>query len=200
MKDTIASRENPSSEEQIVTDGAYYSSENAKAAANKGILLVPTSLTGSETNPLCSDFELSSDGKSIENCPNGCKPMSQKYNEKTGKIDAKFSCDDCSKCPYRKQCPGKEQKKAFKVSISSQMVNRSDLQESLGDEEHKQLARERNAVEAVPSIFRRKYGLNNLRTLITQRARSKFFAICIAYNGQKHQKFLNSHRVECAVA
>lgn len=200
MKDTIASKEDPSSEEQIITDGAYYSSENAEAAGDKGILIVPTSLTGSETNPLCSEFELAAGGESIENCPNGCKPMSQNYNEKTGQINAKFSHEDCGKCPRRDQCPGKEQKKSVKVCISSQMVNRADLQKSLGDEEHKQLARERNAVEAIPSIFRRKYGLNNLRTLVTQRVRSRFFAICIAYNGQKHQKFLNSHGVNCAFA
>lgn len=198
MKDSIQSKEDPESEEQIITDGAYYSSDNAEAAAEKGILLVPTSLTGSETNALYSDFELSDDGKSVNRCPNDCAPINQKYNEKTGHIAAKFSHEDCDKCPYRDQCPGQKQKKAVKVVISSQMVNRADMQKALGDEEHKQLARERNAVEAVPSIFRRKYGLDNIRTSIRQRVRSKFFAICLAYNGQKHQKFLNSHREECA--
>ena len=127
-------------------------------------------------------------------------PIDQNFNGKTGRIDAKFSHEDCDKCPYHDQCPGKDQKKSVKVSISAQMVNRADLQEALGDEEHKQLARERNAVEAIPSIFRRKYGLNHIRTFIKQRVRSKFFAICLAYNGQKHRKFLNSHRVNCALS
>lgn len=200
MKDFIQSKGDPLNEEQAITDGAYYSSGNAEAAAEKGILIVPTSLTGTKTNQLCADFELSNDGESINSCPNGCKPFGQKYNEKTKRIDAKFSRKDCDQCPYRARCPGTEQKKAVKVSISSQMVNRADLQEALGDEEHKQLARERNAVEAIPSVFRRKYGLNNIRTLVTQRVRAKFFAICLAYNGQKHQKFLNNHRVNCAFA
>ena len=200
MKDVIESKESPDVEEQVITDGAYYSSGNAEAAAEKGVLIVPTSLTGTETNPLCSDFELSADGKSVNRCPNGCMPIVQNFNGKTGRIDAKFSHEDCDKCPYHDQCPGKDQKKSVKVSISAQMVNRADLQEALGDEEHKQLARERNAVEAIPSIFRRKYGLNHIRTFIKQRVRSKFFAICLAYNGQKHQKFLNSHRVNCALS
>ena len=200
MKDSIRSKKDPVNEEQVITDGAYYSFDNAEAAAEKGILIVPTALTGTETNQLCADFTLSDDGEAIHSCPNGCKPFEQKYHENTKRIDAKFSRKDCGQCPYRAQCPGKDQKKSVKVSISSQMVNRAELQEALGDEEHKQLARERNAVEAIPSIFRRKYGLNNIRTLMTQRVRSKLFAICLAYNGQKHQKFLNNHRGNCAFA
>ncbi|MBR1865241.1 MAG: transposase, partial [Lachnospiraceae bacterium] len=198
MKDTIRQKDDPASEEQVITDGAYYSSDHAEAAAEKGILLVPTSLTGAATNPLYSDFELSDDGHSVVSCPNGCEPVGQTYHEKTGIIDAKFSHDNCDKCPYRDQCPGKQQKKAVKVSISSQMVNRAELQKALGDEEHKQLARERNAVEAIPSIFRRKYGIDHIRTFLKHRIRSVYFAICLAYNGQKHQKFFRAHRAECA--
>ncbi len=150
MKDTISAKADPEVEEQVTTDGAYYSSENAKAAAEKGILLIPTSLTGTETNALCSEFELSADGRFVLSCPNGCKPTGQKYNGRSGKVDARFSHADCDSCPYRGRCPGKDQKSAVKVSISSQMVNWADMQNSLGDDEHKQLARERNAVEAIP--------------------------------------------------
>lgn len=200
MKDTVSAKGDPEAEEQIITDGAYYSSGNAEAAAEKGVLIVPTSLTGIETNALCSEFNLSADGQSVISCPNGCGPMEQKYNGRSGKVDAKFSHADCDSCPYRSQCPGKDQKGAVKVSISAQMVNRADLQNSLGDEEHKQAARERNAVEAIPSVFRRKYGIDNMGTFSWNRLRSKFFSICLAYNVQKHQKFLGSHRVECALA
>ncbi len=41
MKEYIQSKEDPGKEEQVITDGAFYSSENAEAAAEKGILLVP---------------------------------------------------------------------------------------------------------------------------------------------------------------
>ena len=53
----------------------------------------------------------------------------------------------------------------------------------------------KNAVEAIPSIFRRKYGLDNIRTSNWQRVRSIFFGICLAYNGQKHQKFLKEMEI-----
>ena len=189
MQDTIAAKEDDGVEEQITTDGAYYSSDNAKAAAEKGILITPTSLTGSETNPLCAEFTLSDDGKKIEVCPNGCQPMSQTYDEDTGKIEAKFSHTDCDNCPYRDDCPGKAQKKAVKVRISQKMVDRAELQESLGDEEHKMMARERNGVEAIPSIFRRKYGVDHIRTFVDSRIRSAYFAICLAFNCMKHRRF-----------
>ena len=189
MQDTIDAKKDIEAEEQIITDGAYYSSDNAEAAAEKGVLITPTSLTGSETNPLCAEFTLSDDGRTIEKCPNGCKPMEQTYNENTDKVDAKFNLGDCDQCPYREECPGKTQKKAVKVSISQKMVNRAELQESLGDEEHKQMARERNGVEAIPSIFRRKYGIDHIRTFVNSRIRSAYFAICLAFNCMKHRKY-----------
>ena len=52
MKNAIESKEDPENEDQVIVDGAYYSSDNAEAAAEKGMLIVPTSLTGAETNEI----------------------------------------------------------------------------------------------------------------------------------------------------
>ncbi len=90
MKDTVAAKDDPESEEQTITDGAYYSSDNAEAAAQKGILIVPTSLTGAETNALCSGFELSGDGKSLNSCPNGCVPFEQYISYTRNGLSAVF--------------------------------------------------------------------------------------------------------------
>lgn len=199
MKEYIESKDLESAEEQVTVDGAYFSQDNAKAAAEKGILITPTSLTGIPSNPLCTKFELSEDGTSVITCPNGKKPLSQVYHETSGMIDAKFSHCDCDSCPFHDQCLCKDQKKSVKVSISEQMVDRAELQESLGTDEHKQMACERNGVEAIPSIFRRKYGIDKIGTLIKSRICSAYYAICIAYNGQKHQKFLKNHRGKCAL-
>lgn len=199
MKEYIAARDENSPEEQETTDGAFYSEDIAREAEKKGLLLIPSALTGKKTPDLCADFEFSEDGTKILSCPNHAVPMSQKYNEKTGKVDAKFSHTDCSMCPYRDQCPGKNQKEAVKVSISQKMADRASAQRTMGDEAHKQLAKERNAVEAIPSIFRRKYGVDNIRTFSTNRRRSAFFSICLAYNAQKHQRFLCRLRAKCAL-
>lgn len=205
MKEYVDTKPNPEdelpneiTEEQVITDGAYYSSDNSEAASEKGILIVPTSLTGSGTPPLCSEFELSDDGKAIIKCPNGEVPQEQHFNEKSGRIDAKFSHEKCDNCPLRDQCPGKDQKRSVKVSISEQMVNRADMQNSLGTDEHKQLARERNAVEGIPSVFRRYYGIDRLKTIIKTRVKSAFFGICLSYNCRKHQKFMDKHRYQVA--
>lgn len=199
MKGYIETKDENAPEEQVTTDGAFYSEENARKAEEKGILLTPTALTGTKTNDLCADFELSEDGTEVASCPNHAIPVSQKYNEKTGKVDAKFSHSDCDSCPFRSQCPGKDQKRAVKVSISRNMVDRAATQRSIGEEAHKQFARERNAVEAIPSIFRRKYGIDRIGTFVRNRLRSAFFSICLAYNVQKHQRFCNMLRAKCAL-
>lgn len=79
------------------------------------------------------------------------------------------------------------------------MVDRAATQRSIGEEAHKQFARERNAVEAIPSIFRRKYGIDRIGTFVRSRLRSAFFSICLAYNVQKHQRFCNMLRAKCAL-
>ena len=199
MKDYIAAKDEDAPEEQVATDGAFYSEENAKAAEEKGILLTPTALTGTKTNDLCADFEFSKDGTEIKSCPNHVAPTSQKYNVKTGAVDAKFSHSDCDNCRFRSQCPGKDQKRAVKVSISQNMADRASTQRAIGEGAHRQFARERNAVEAIPSIFRRKYGIDKIGTFARSRLRSAFFAICLAYNVQKHQRFCAMLRAKCAL-
>ena len=180
-------------EQQCITDGAYASAENLEKAAEKGILLIPTSLTGKDTNPLYADFKLTEDGREIITCPNGCKPDRQQYSERYIRTDAWFSNECCDKCPFRANCPGKHQKKTTKVTISKKMVIRAELQSSMTNEEYKKFGRERNAVESIPSIFRRKYGIDDMKTFRPSRRRGRFFLICLAYNGQKFQKFLRKH-------
>lgn len=185
--------------EQVITDGAYYSAEKADEAVAKGITIIPTSLAGAETNPLCADFRLNEEGTRVIACPNGIEPMKQVFHENTGIIDAKFGHAYCDQCPYKDQCPGKSQKRFVKVSISSKMVARADLQAQMETEEYKKYGRERNAVESIPSLFRRKYGIDNLRTRIANRIRSSYFAKCLAYNCMKHKRFLDRHRGNCAL-
>lgn len=191
-------------EEQVTTDGAYPSGDNVEKAAAKGILMTPTSLTGTPTNPLCGDFKLNEDGTAIVNCPNGALPDRQKYNEKSHRIDAWFSKSTCKDCPYHDNCPYKELRKEYKVTISKEMVARADMQAAMSEEDYKQYGRERNAVESIPSIFRRKYGIDHMRTRRQTRRRWKFYSICLAYNGQKHEKFLRrvskNQRDKCALS
>lgn len=199
MSDYIEAKEDDNPE-QVITDGAYYSAENAKKAEDKGITIIPTSLTGTETNPLCGDFTLDEDGKQVITCPNGLAPFEQVYHEDTDVIDAKFDHEQCDQCPFRDQCPGKSQKKSVKVSISAKMVDRATLQEEMKTEEYKDFGRERNAVESIPSILRRKFGADHIQTRRDSRIRSSYFSKCLAYNCIKHKRFLDRQRVNYAFA
>lgn len=199
MSDYIESKED-NAPEQVITDGAYYSAENAKKAEAKGITIIPTSLTGTETNPICGEFTLSEDGRQVVTCPNGVVPFEQVYHEDTGVINAKFDHAQCDQCPFKDQCPGKSQKHSVKVSISEKMVDRAVLQAEMGTEEYKDFGRERNAVESIPSIFRRKFGADHIRSRINNRVRSTYFAKCLAYNCMKHKRFLDRQRDSYAFA
>ena len=174
--------------------------ENVDLAAQKGVMLIPTALTSSETNPLYADFKLDEDGRSLLTCPRGCSPDRQKFNGKTGKVTAWFARPTCEGCPYFDSCPHKKQKKECKVEVTKEQVARADFQGAISEKDYSQHGRERNAVEAIPSIFRRKYGIDHMRTRRPGIRQAKFFCILMAYNGQKHQKFLNRHRVDYAFA
>ena len=69
----------------------------------------------------------------------------------------------------------------------------------MSEKDYAQHGRERNAVESIPSLLRRKYGIDHMGTRRPSIRRSKFFCMIMAYNGQKHRKFLNHHRVDYAL-
>lgn len=58
--------------------------------------------------------------------------------------------------------------------------------------------RERNAVEGIPSVLRRFYEIEQLRTTIKTRVKSAFFGILISYNSRKYQKFLGDRNYAIA--
>ena len=81
FKEYIEEKPDPDSdaiEEQCTTDAGYCTMENVDLAVQKGVMLVPTALTSSNTNPLYSGFALSEDGKRPIKCPNDCIPGRQK--------------------------------------------------------------------------------------------------------------------------
>ena len=81
FKEYIEEKPDPDSdavEEQCTTDAGFCTMENVDLAVQKGVMLVPTALTSSNTNPLYSGFALSEDGKRPIKCPNDCIPGRQK--------------------------------------------------------------------------------------------------------------------------
>ena len=144
----------------LIADGAYASEDNFDLAAENNIELVATALTGIKPPDIAADFEI--EDNEIKSCPAGHKPSDSKFNEKTGIIRAHFDKSICESCPHREDCPVIMQKKRALVKISVATVERAEYTRKLSTEEYKEHARKRNGVEGVPSILRRRYGVDRM--------------------------------------
>jgi hypothetical protein len=188
-KDIIDAKDPETAEIEMTVDGAYFTVELMYEAAEKGIILLPTALTGTQTNPLFSEFNLSEDGRTLLTCPNQVEAIEQRFDENHGVIIARFDKAACASCPFAAQCPCHRQVKSNVVRISHETVDRAEVQSSLGSDEHTRVAHARNGVEAIPSIMRRKYDIDHFRSNRTPIRKLKLFGAIMCYNCQKLTSF-----------
>ena len=176
LKETLDSMEKQAETVTIVTDGAYSGTQNKELAAEKNVHLVTTNLTGREAEDILADFEFSEDGRKVLKCPSGHEPKSCSYNQETGQCTISFQKSQCKDCPYKEQCHPKMFKRVSRKTVSSKSNQRARQQRERSSEEFKKYSRFRNGVETIPSILRRKYGIDKIpvRGLI----RSRFFFGC----------------------
>jgi hypothetical protein len=144
----------------LITDGAYASEKNFEAALDHHIELVPTTLTGQEPSQIIHDFVI--EENEIKFCPAGHAPKESTYNEKRETYRAYFDKETCENCPHQENCPVIMQKKRAFVKISQSTVKRAAFVKKLSTEEYKEYARKRNGVEGIPSILRRRYGVDHM--------------------------------------
>lgn len=144
----------------IVSDGAYASETNAKAAAENNMELVTTDLIGKKPQKSIADFHIENDA--ILSCPAGHAPMDCEYKEKRDMYRAHFDKQTCERCPSKDECPVIMQKKRALVKITKSLYKRAVYTKKLSSEEYKEYARKRNGVEGVPSILRRRYEIDRM--------------------------------------
>ena len=138
---------------------AYGSGELKEQAQRQNIDFVTTALNGTQTNPLIGKFEVDETGRIIK-CPDGAEPYQYKYNPETGVSTARFAREDCARCPHRDHCPKSGSRKHEEVRFTTKQRLRANAQERLGTDEMRLLENIRNGVEAVPSLLRRRYGVD----------------------------------------
>ena len=172
LKDSLNKKEVQEEEQVVVTDGAYYSEENAKLARKKNIKLISTDLTGRDTPDIMGDFEFNEDGTKITKCPAGNTPIKCGYDKKTGKCNATFQRDQCANCPNKDKCRAVIRKKVANVVASIKQKNRAVMQRFFTTEEFKNYSRLRNGVETIPSTLRRVFHTDKLPR---GKQRGKFF-------------------------
>lgn len=198
MKDALEKTAKQDMPVTIITDGAYSGQENEQLAESKNVTLVTTNLTGRETEDILGDFEFSEDGRTVVKCPCGHAPKSCSYNVRTGQCVVSFPKDICINCPRKEQCHPKECNRVCRRTVSVKSRNRALSQRTRNTEEFSRHSRFRNGVETIPSILRRKYGIDKIpvRGLI----RSKFFFGCKigALNIRKFCKCMQG-RAKCAL-
>lgn len=176
LKETLDSMEKQAETVTVVTDGAYSGTQNEELAAEKNVRLVTTNLTGREAEDIMADFEFSEDGRKVIKCPGGHEPKSCSYNQGTGQCTISFQKSQCQDCPHKEQCHPKMFKRVSRKTVSSKSNQRAKQQRERSTEDFKKQSRFRNGVETIPSILRRKYGIDKIpvRGLI----RSRFFFGC----------------------
>ena len=160
-KDVIDSAEGAAAGDVLIGDGAFASEENFDAAEAKNIKLVPTCLTGKPPNKTLVGFGI--EGDLITRCPCGQAPISATYNQESRTLSATFISSRCCICALYGECPAKLCSGGIsKASFTDTAYNRSLFSMQLGSEEYKEYAKKRNGVEGVPSVMRRKYGIDSM--------------------------------------
>jgi hypothetical protein len=179
-------------QQTLTADGAYNSNRMDELAEKKNIDIQTTALTGAEPWDIDADFVLNEDGTAIVSCPQGYKPLRNKYNPKTGLIVAIMPNNCCANCPHVNECNNflNEKKKTCRVHLTKKMVKRAMQARSFSTEEGKANARRRNGVEGIMSVLRRKYHVDQLPVFGLDRYKPWMWATLLAYNLAKYQKYL----------
>lgn len=142
----------------ILTDGAFGSQEIRDMAKEKNINFLTSGLLSTRfLHEHDEDFVLDETGEKILECPAGHVPASVTYNENDNKISAKFPLETCEACPLQEACRVKFQKKSTVVQITRTAVETAKQQKMLKTSEHQELVKQRNGVEGIPSLLRRKF-------------------------------------------
>lgn len=166
----------------MIADGAYGSVELQELAEKKNIKLVTTSLTGKEPDTVFAEYTLNEEGTEVISCAQGYQPISNTYYEKTEIIRMKMDLHNCEQCPLREHCHVSVQKKAAVVILSKKMVLRARYLKELGSEEYKKLTRQRNAVEGIMSVLRRRYRVDEIPVFGKERSKIYFYLKVGAFN------------------
>ena len=179
----------PEEKTTLVTDGAYGSGDLMEQAQRQNIDFVTTALNGTQTNPLIGKFEVDESGRIIK-CPGGAEPYQSKYNPETGVSTARFAREDCARCPHRDHCPKSGNRKHEEVRFTEEQRLRASAQERLGTDEMRLLKNIRNGIEAVPSLLRRRYGVDAIPVRGLKRTALRFGAAIGALNAVRFMNWV----------
>lgn len=164
LEETLAEMEVQSERVTLVADGGYSGTDHSLAADEKNIELVTTGLAGRKAKDVHADFEFNEKGDRVLRCASGEQPKSCSYVKQSGQCRVSFPRSTCENCPHKDECQPKIFKHTAVITISIKSQERAKQQRLRGTETFKMLSAIRNGVESIPSILRRKYGIDHMPT------------------------------------
>ena len=176
LKEYLESIESVNENVLLAVDGAYAGTDNIELAAGKNIELVPTELTGRDTDPIMADFKFNDDCNRVIACPAGHAPKSCSYDKHSEQCHISLDRNLCLSCPFQNQCKPKIFKRVAKKSVSKKSATRAQYIKTRDTERFKYIARLRNGVETIASMLKNQYNANRMPVHGLQR--SKFFFGC----------------------
>ncbi|HZJ82858.1 MAG TPA: transposase, partial [Clostridia bacterium] len=162
LKDSIEALGEQEETLTLVADGAYGGEDNIGKAKEKNINLTTTNFQGRKPADIFADFEFSSDGKRVLKCAGGQVPITNKYSSKTEQCRITLDKKICNSCPYKDQCKPKFHKTKTSRVVSWKTASRAKQLRYMKTSEFIELAKIRNGVESLPSLFRRKYRVDEM--------------------------------------
>lgn len=197
LRDYLAEKSERIENELLVADGAYASLENQELAREQGVELITTDLVGRKPKDILADFIFSADGKRVLACAAGHSPKSCSYMEQTKTCRISFHKTLCENCTYRSACQPNFKKFTAVMCVSSKAKARAESLRLMKTDKYRKLARYRNGVESIPSLFKRKYKVDDMP--VRTHLKSKlFFNLKVAANNVKKFLTFNS-RDKCAL-
>jgi len=173
----------------MITDGAYYSEQIAKKAAENNINLIPTNMVGRHTleeNIGSENFNINEEAHTVDSCPAGNAPVKSSYVN--GVYKAHFDKAVCEKCPNYSKCPLIKQKKLNLFMINEKAYHIAKVKAQMNTEEYRELVKKRSGVEGIPSVLRRRYDIDNLPVRKMIRAKIWFGLKIYAINFKRYIK------------
>ena len=146
----------------LIADGAYGSVEMARLAQENNIELVTTALIGKAPDVIIAEFAIDETARTIITCPAGYAPTDCKYKEIIDTYRAHFEKNTCQHCSYRDRCGVVFQKKTALIRVSGKTIHRATYLKKLSTKEYQVIANKRNGVEGIPSVLRRRYGVDHM--------------------------------------
>lgn len=157
----------------LIVDGAYYSEALGEKATDNNINLIPTALVGRTTPKDGSvNFVISEEKNIVTACPMGHCPNKSTCNS-NGDYRATFSKELCDNCENKEYCPIIPQKKTYLFKTTKTKRSRQKQMMKMETPEYKEIADKRAGVEGIPSVLRRRYGIDDLP--VRGQVRSKFW-------------------------